>query len=85
MQAHSPFVSPLDTLSLLCYYAYIESVLKGSDNVSTADKVEQLTRGFLSLSEEGKQYVLAVVDALAYASEVTRKKTPPEDKPKKSS
>lgn len=50
-----------------------------------ADRVEKLTAGFLSLSEEGKRYAAAVVDALAYAAELAKEPNPPEkEQPKES-
>ncbi len=45
---------------------------KGGDNVSDKEKVHRLTEGYMLLSEEGKQYVLAVVDALAYAANISQ-------------
>ncbi|MCL1974620.1 MAG: hypothetical protein FWG61_00495 [Firmicutes bacterium] len=36
------------------------------------DKIEKLSKDFMALSEEGKQYTLAVVDALAYATALTK-------------
>lgn len=36
--------------------------------MSTEEKIEKLTHSFMALSEEGRQYALGIIDALAYAT-----------------
>lgn len=51
-----------------------------SENMNAKDRLKKLTEGFMSLSEEGKQYTLAIVDALAYASGISRMQLPSDEK-----
>ena len=50
-----------------------------SENMNAKDRLKKLTEGFMSLPEEGKQYTLAIVDALAYASGISRMQLPPDE------